>query len=108
MCNKKADCFWSRSFFDCHAYSDIIDNRNTKIRDEVNALLGSSDEAKIAVGYLYLSGFYQIASMLGELEEVRIITGNTLQRAGKVDRIGSGAEIINIKKLRPVTGLKGN
>lgn len=61
-------------------YSDIIDNRNTKLRDEVNALLGSSDEANIAVGYLYLSGFYQIAEKLGELEEVRIVTGNTLQR----------------------------
>lgn len=61
-------------------YSDIIDNCNTKLRDEVNALLGSSDEARIAVGYLYLSGFYQIAEKLGELKEVKTLTGNTLQR----------------------------
>ena len=61
-------------------YSDIIDNRNVKLRDEINALLKSSEKVKFAVGYLYLSGFYQIAERLGELKEVKIITGNTLQR----------------------------
>ena len=61
-------------------YSDIIDNRNVKLRDEINAILNSSDGAKFAVGYLYLSGFYQIAEKLGELKEVKILTGNTLQK----------------------------
>ena len=61
-------------------YSDIIDNRNVKLKDEINALLNSSDEARFAVGYLYLSGFYQIAERLGELKEVKILTGNTLQK----------------------------
>ncbi|HKZ57984.1 MAG TPA: phospholipase D-like domain-containing protein, partial [Thermodesulfovibrionales bacterium] len=61
-------------------YSDIIDNRNVKLKDEINALLSSSDEARFAVGYLYLSGFYQIAERLGELKEVKILTGNTLQK----------------------------
>ncbi|MEK7846208.1 MAG: hypothetical protein AAB257_04510, partial [Nitrospinota bacterium] len=59
-------------------YSDIIDNRNVKLKDEINAILNSSDVAKFAVGYLYLSGFYQIAEKLGELKEVKIITGNTI------------------------------
>src|SRR3972149_10842336 len=61
-------------------YSDIIDNRKIKLKDEINALLSSSDEARFAVGYLYLSGFYQIAERLGELKEVKILTGNTLQK----------------------------
>lgn len=38
-------------------YSDIIDNRNVKLRDEINALLDGSDKVKFAVGYLYLAGF---------------------------------------------------
>jgi len=59
-------------------YSDIIDNRNVKIKDEIDALLGSSDEVKFAVGYLYLSGFHLIAEKLGSLKEARILTGNTL------------------------------
>lgn len=61
-------------------YSDIIDNRNVKLRDEINSILGSSERVKFAVGYLYLSGFYQIAEKLGELSEVKILTGNSLNR----------------------------
>lgn len=61
-------------------YSDIIDNRNTKLRDEANAILGSSEAVKFAVGYLYLSGFYQIAEGIGNLKEVKILTGNTLNK----------------------------
>ncbi|MEW6326252.1 MAG: helicase-related protein [Thermodesulfobacteriota bacterium] len=61
-------------------YSDIIDNRNIKLRDEINSILGSSERVKFAVGYLYLSGFYQIAERLGELSEVKILTGNSLNQ----------------------------
>lgn len=45
-------------------YSDIIDNRNVKLRGEINSILGSSEKVKFAVGYIYLSGFYQIVKIL--------------------------------------------
>lgn len=59
-------------------YSDIIDNRSIKLKDEINTILNSSQSVKFAVGYLYLSGFYQIAEKIGELEEARILTGSAL------------------------------
>ena len=61
-------------------YSDIIDNRNLSLKDEINNCLKGSEAVKFAVGYLYLSGFYQIAEKIGNLEEARILTGSTLNR----------------------------
>lgn len=60
------------------AYTDIIDNRNVKLRDEINLLLANSQSVKFAVGYLYLSGFYEIAKKIGELEEAKILTGSAM------------------------------
>ena len=61
-------------------YSDIIDNRNRYLKDEINDRLSASKSVKFAVGYLYLSGFYQIADRLAELEETKILIGNNLNR----------------------------
>lgn len=61
-------------------YSDIIDNRNRYLRDEINERLSASSSVKFAAGYLYLSGFYQIADGLAELEEAKILIGNHLSR----------------------------
>jgi len=36
---------------------DIIDNRNEKLVDHINRVLPSSERAKFAVGYFFLSGF---------------------------------------------------
>ena len=35
---------------------DIIDNRNEKLVDHITRILSTSDKARFAVGYLFLSG----------------------------------------------------
>lgn len=61
-------------------YADIIDNRNRYLKDEINDRLSASSSVKFATGYLYLSGFYQIAESLAELEEAKILVGNNLNQ----------------------------
>ncbi|MEI6633449.1 MAG: hypothetical protein WCP22_06480 [Chlamydiota bacterium] len=46
---------------------DIIDNRTEKLVDHLNQMLGSSERARFAVGYLFLYGLTE--------EEIRIVEG---------------------------------
>ena len=59
---------------------DIIDNQKVKLADEIQERLSGADAVKFATGYLYLSGFYEIADQLGDLEEAKILVGDTLNR----------------------------
>ena len=40
---------------------NIIDNRNEKLADHIRRILESSEAARFAVGYFFLSGFRAIA-----------------------------------------------
>ena len=60
--------------------NDIIDNRNEKLADNVNLILDSTDHARFAVGYFFLSGFTSIAKELQNLTELRLLIGNTSTR----------------------------
>ena len=60
--------------------SDIIDNRKLFLKDAINDMLEGSEKIKFAVGYLYLSGFYQIADNLEKLEEAKILIGSNMNR----------------------------
>ncbi len=62
------------------ATHDIIDNRSEKLVDHLNQMLGSSDRARFAVGYLFLSGLTGVADRLGNLKELRLLIGNTSNR----------------------------
>ena len=62
------------------SYFDIIDNQKRKLVDEINDRLAGSQSVKFAAGYLYLSGFYEIADRLGGLDEARILVGDHLNR----------------------------
>ena len=59
---------------------DIIDNRNEKLVDNVNLILESTDHARFAVGYFFLTGFKSIAKELQNLTELRLLIGNTSTR----------------------------
>ena len=59
---------------------DIIDNRNEKLIDHVSVILDSTDRARFAVGYFFLSGFTSIAKELQNLTELRLLIGNTSTR----------------------------
>lgn len=59
---------------------DIIDNRNEKLVDHINRILSSSEAARFAVGYFFLSGFTSIAHRLSGLKELRLLIGNVTNR----------------------------
>ena len=59
---------------------DIIDNRNEKLVEHINLILDSTDRARFAVGYFFLTGFTSIAKDLQDLTELRLLIGNTSTR----------------------------
>ncbi len=59
---------------------DIIDNRNERLVDHINRILASTEAARFAVGYFFLSGLESIAERLGEVKEWRLLIGNTTNR----------------------------
>lgn len=59
---------------------DIIDNRNEKLVEHINLILDSTDRARFAVGYFFLTGFTSIAKELQNLTELRLLIGNTSTR----------------------------
>jgi len=60
---------------------DIIDNRELHLADAVRPLLSESVRAHFAVGYFFLSGFKAIAEQLATVQELRLLIGNTSDRA---------------------------
>ena len=59
---------------------DIIDNRNERLVDHINLILGSTEAARFAVGYFFLSGFTSIAERLSGIKELYLLIGNTTNR----------------------------
>ncbi len=59
---------------------DIIDNRTEKLVDHLNQMLGSSERARFAVGYLFLSGLTSVAKRLLAMKELRLLIGNTTNK----------------------------
>ena len=59
---------------------DIIDNRTEKLIDHLNQILGTSERARFAVGYLFLSGLTSVAKRLLNLNELRLLIGNTTNK----------------------------
>lgn len=50
---------------------DIIDNRSEKLVDHINRMLDSTEYARFAVGYFFLSGLESIAERLDSVKELR-------------------------------------
>src|SRR5437867_1497935 len=59
---------------------DIIDNRKKKLVDHINRILGSTESARFAVGYFFLSGLTSISKKLAGVKELRLLIGNTTNR----------------------------
>jgi superfamily II DNA or RNA helicase len=59
---------------------DIIDNRHEKLVEHINRLLDSTEQARFAVGYFFLSGLESIAERLEHVKELRLLIGNTTNR----------------------------
>ena len=59
---------------------DIIDNRNQRLADHINRILATTDSARFAVGYFFLSALTSIAERLAGVKELRLLIGNTTNR----------------------------
>ena len=59
---------------------DIIDNRNEKLVDHIKRILSSTERARFAVGYFFLSGLTSIAERLANVKELKLLIGNTTNR----------------------------
>ena len=59
---------------------DIIDNRSEKLADHINRILDSTEAARFAVGYFFLSGLTSIGEKLAGVKELRLLIGNTTNR----------------------------
>src|SRR6266496_2684506 len=59
---------------------DIIENRKQKLVEHINRILSSTESARFAVGYFFLSGLESIASRLADVKELRLLIGNTTNR----------------------------
>ena len=70
-------------------YSDIIDNRNRFLKDEINLVLKGTEEAKFAVGYLFLSGFNEIVNNIAHLKGLKLIIGAT-SNSQTIEEIAEG------------------
>jgi superfamily II DNA or RNA helicase len=68
---------------------DIIDNRESFLGDAVRPLLTQSERARFAVGFFFLSGFKAVARELETVRELRLLIGNTSDRA-TIEQLAEG------------------
>jgi len=74
---------------------DIIDNRTEKLVDHLAQMLGTSERARFAVGYLFLSGLTSVAKRILNLKELRLLIGNTTNRE-TVEMLAEGYRRIDL------------
>jgi superfamily II DNA/RNA helicase/nicotinamide mononucleotide adenylyltransferase len=68
---------------------DIIDNRTERLVDHINRMLDTTETARFAVGYFFLSGLESIADRLEGVKELRLLIGNTTNRE-TIEQIAEG------------------
>jgi superfamily II DNA/RNA helicase len=81
------------------AAHDIIDNRNEKLVDHIKQILQSSERAKFAVGYFFLSGFEAIGKSLESIKELCLLIGNTSTRE-TIEQISEGYKRLELAQDR--------
>jgi superfamily II DNA/RNA helicase len=74
---------------------DIIDNKKEKLIDHLDQMLSTSERARFAVGYLFLSGLTGIADKVIKLKELRLLIGNTTSRE-TVEMLAEGYRRLDI------------
>ncbi len=60
--------------------SDIVDNRREKLVDTIGRILDSTESARFAVGYFFVSGLTAVRDRLEGVKELRLLIGNTTDR----------------------------
>ncbi|WP_309738655.1 phospholipase D-like domain-containing protein [Chamaesiphon sp. OTE_20_metabat_361] len=75
--------------------SDIIDNRDRHLAEQIRTNLDSSTAAHFAVGYFFLSGFTAIADKLPHIKHLRLLIGNTTNRQ-TIEQIAQGYQQLEL------------
>jgi len=88
----------------------IIDNRSEKLVDHINRIFASTEAARFAVGYFFLSGLTPIAEKLDKVKEMRLLIGNTTNRE-TLEQLAEGYQRLSwwprpVKHKRTRSGLK--
>ncbi len=76
---------------------DIIDNRKEILIDHINRILSSTDSARFAVGYFFLSGLTSIADKLKSIKELRLLIGNTTNHE-TLEQLAEGCRRLELVK----------
>lgn len=74
---------------------DIIDNRDEKLVEHIKSILGSTDSARFAVGYFFLSGLEAIQDKLAGVQKLRLLIGNTSNRK-TIEQISEGYKRLDL------------
>jgi superfamily II DNA or RNA helicase len=69
--------------------SDLVDNRSVKLAERIKATLHSTDSARFAVGYFFVSGLESVADALDGVRELRLLIGNSTNRE-TIDQLAEG------------------
>jgi superfamily II DNA/RNA helicase len=78
--------------------TDIIDNRDGgQFLARLKTFLASSQTARFAIGYFFLSGFEAIAEELAKLSEVRLLIGN-VSNAETIEQLAEGYRHLGLVK----------
>lgn len=76
---------------------DIIDNRSELLADHINQILPTAEQAKIAVGYFFLSGFESVAPNLNGIKKMLMLIGNTTSRE-TIEQISEGYKRLDLAR----------
>lgn len=74
---------------------DIIDNRDEKLVEHIKSILGSTDSARFAVGYFFLSGLEAIQDKMVGVKMLRLLIGNTTNRE-TIEQISEGYKRLDL------------
>lgn len=74
---------------------DIIDNRKEVLVNHINQILTSTESARFAVGYFFLSGFTSIGEKLKNIKELRLLIGNTTNQE-TLDQLAEGRKRLEL------------
>jgi len=74
---------------------DIIDNRDEKLVEHIKSILGSTDSARFAVGYFFLSGLEAIEDKLAGVAKLKLLIGNTTNRE-TIEQISEGYKRLDL------------
>ncbi len=69
--------------------SDIVDNRRERLVDTIKSILDSTESARFAVGYFFVSGLTAVRDELKDVGKLRLLIGNTTNRE-TIEQIAEG------------------